>query len=89
MRNLASQSLRRLAQRAMNACAAVALASVAMSGTASAEKVVLGQATATTLTFGPVFAAVELGFFKEENIELEHRNFQGASILIPQAPTRA
>lgn len=56
-------------------------------GTPSAsalEKIIIGQATATSLTFGPVFAAVELGFFKEENLELEHRNFQGASVLIPQ-----
>ena len=54
------------------------------SHTAKAEKIVIGQATATSLTFGPVFAALELGFFKQESLELEFRNFQGASVLIPQ-----
>ncbi len=55
----------------------------------STEKIVVGQATATSLTFGPVFAAIELGFFKEENLELEFKNFQGASVLIPQVANKS
>lgn len=70
-----------LARSAMAALAALVLA---MPSAEAMEKIVVGQATATSLTFGPVFAAVELGFFKDENLELEHRNFQGASVLIPQ-----
>ena len=70
-----------LARSGMAALAALVLG---MLSAGAMEKIVVGQATATSLTFGPVFAAVELGFFKEENLELEHRNFQGASVLIPQ-----
>lgn len=70
-----------LARSGMAALAALVLG---MPSAGAKEKIVVGQATATSLTFGPVFAAVELGFFKEENLELEHRNFQGASVLIPQ-----
>lgn len=55
----------------------------------SQEKIVVGQATATSLTFGPVFAAIELGFFKEENLELDFKNFSGASILIPQVANKS
>lgn len=66
-------------------CAAI-LMSLALntSGADAVEKIVVGQATATSLTFGPVFAAIELGFFKQENLELDFRNFQGAALLIPQ-----
>lgn len=53
------------------------------------EKIVVGQATATSLTFGPVFAAIELGFFKQENLELEFKNFAGASVLIPQIANKS
>lgn len=68
------------------ACAVAAITMVAssVSGVVAAEKIIVGQATATSLTFGPVFAAVELGFFEQENLELDFRNFQGASVLIPQ-----
>ncbi len=50
---------------------------------AHAELVKLGQPAATTLTFGPIFAAMELGYFKEENIELEILDFNGSSTLLP------
>jgi NitT/TauT family transport system substrate-binding protein len=89
MRDLASQSIRRLMHCAMSACAAAVLTSLVVPGAGAAEKVVVGQATSTSLTFGPVYAAVELGFFKDENIELEHRNFQGASVLIPQIANKS
>ncbi len=69
--------------------AAVAVAASLLAVPAQAELVSLGQATATSLTFGPVFAAVELGFFKEEDIELQHLNFQGASVLLPQLASKA
>ncbi len=71
----------RLARSAMVAFAVLAMGAP---GAGAAEKIVVGQATATSLTFGPVFAAVELGFFKEEGLELDLKNFQGASVLIPQ-----
>ena len=51
---------------------------------ARAELVKLGQATGTSLTFGPIYAAIELGYFKEEDIKLEILEFQGASVLLPQ-----
>ena len=51
---------------------------------ARAELVKLGQATSTSLTFGPIYASIELGYFKEEDIKLEILEFQGASVLLPQ-----
>ncbi|WP_213769329.1 ABC transporter substrate-binding protein [Bradyrhizobium sp. dw_78] len=50
---------------------------------AKAESVKLGQPAATTLTFGPIFAAMQLGYFKEENIDLEILDFSGSSTLLP------
>lgn len=68
-----------------------ALVSVGLvcSAPARAEVVKVGQATATSLTFGPVYAAIELGYFKAENIEIENLNFQGASVLLPQVANKA
>lgn len=50
---------------------------------ALAEQVKLGQPAATTLTFGPIFAAMELGYFKQEGIDLEILDFNGSSTLMP------
>ncbi|CAL8981384.1 Riboflavin-binding protein RibY [Rhodoplanes serenus] len=74
------------------AISAVVLSGAALSTTAvaaRAEVVTLGQATATSLTFGPVFAAVELGYFEQEKIELRFLNFQGASVLLPQVANKS
>lgn len=57
---------------------------VPASGQQALEKVRLGQVTSTSLTFAPIFAAQELGYFAEEGIELEHLNFAGGSVLQPQ-----
>lgn len=68
---------------------AASLATVLFSSIAAqAEIVKVGQATATSLTFGPVYAAIELGYFKQENIEIENLNFQGASVLLPQVANK-
>lgn len=48
------------------------------------QKVRLGQVTSTSMTFAPIFAAQELGFFADEGIDLEHLNFSGGSVLQPQ-----
>jgi NitT/TauT family transport system substrate-binding protein len=65
------------------------LATVAAgASTAHAEHVTLGQATSTSLTFGPVYAAIDLGYFKQENIELEILDFKGASVLLPQVANK-
>ncbi len=42
-----------------------------------------------SLTFRPIYAAIDLGYFKQENIELEILDFQGASILLPQVANNA
>ena len=66
--------------------------SVALAVPASAqkalEKVRLGQVTSTSMTFAPIFAAQELGYFAEEGIELEHLNFKGGSVLQPQIASK-
>jgi NitT/TauT family transport system substrate-binding protein len=56
---------------------------------ASATEVTLGQAARTSLTFGPVFAAMELGYFREEGIELKVLEFQGTSVLLPQIANKS
>lgn len=77
-------------QRAARVGFAALLPLMAINPAAKAqEKIVVGQATATSLTFGPVFAAIELGFFKEENLELDFKNFSGASVLIPQVANKS
>ncbi|MCW5679953.1 MAG: ABC transporter substrate-binding protein [Xanthobacteraceae bacterium] len=79
-----------LLQRAVRIGFAALLSVSASSLAANAqEKIVVGQATATSLTFGPVFAAIELGFFKEEGLELDFKNFSGASVLIPQIANKS
>jgi NitT/TauT family transport system substrate-binding protein len=54
-----------------------------------AEVVTIGQATTTTLTFAPIYAAMELGFFKEEDIEPKILEFLGSSILLPQVASKS
>lgn len=65
----------------------------AMSGMAqqaqALEKIVLGQAATTSLTFGTIFAGMELGYFKDEGIELQIQDFQGASILLTQVANKS
>jgi NitT/TauT family transport system substrate-binding protein len=48
------------------------------------EVVTVAQATNMSLTFAPILAAEELGFFKQEGIKLELLEFQGAAVIIPQ-----
>jgi NitT/TauT family transport system substrate-binding protein len=55
----------------------------------AATIVTLGQPARTSLTFGPVFAAMELGFFAEEGIELKILEFQGTSVLLPQIANKS
>ncbi len=69
---------------ALSALVSVVFAVSPASAQKALEKVRLGQVTSTSLTFAPVFAAQELGFFAEEGIELEHLNFKGGSVLQPQ-----
>jgi NitT/TauT family transport system substrate-binding protein len=81
---------KRLVRRGLQVSSAAMIAMLVGGGVAtSAERIVVGQATATSLTFGPVFAAIELGFFADENLELDFRNFQGASVLIPQVANKS
>jgi NitT/TauT family transport system substrate-binding protein len=68
---------------------ALAATSLAFASDGRAEVVKVGQATATSLTFGPIYAAIELGYFKAENIEIENLNFQGASVLLPQVANKS
>jgi NitT/TauT family transport system substrate-binding protein len=56
---------------------------------APATEITLGQAARTSLTFGPVFAALELGYFREEGIELKVLEFQGTSVLLPQIANKS
>lgn len=66
----------------------LAFATSPVSAQKALEKVKLGQVTSTSLTFAPIFAAQELGFFAEEGIELEHLNFSGGSVLQPQIASK-
>jgi NitT/TauT family transport system substrate-binding protein len=87
--HMAGTPTRSMVHRAIRPMAVLALAVAAFVTPAKAESVVLGQATNTSLTFGPVFAGIELGFFKDESIELQILDFQGASVLLPQIANKA
>lgn len=56
------------------------LASTAMAQT----KVVFGTVTAVTLSLGAPVAAKQLGFFKEEGLDVDIIEFNGTGTLIPQ-----
>jgi NitT/TauT family transport system substrate-binding protein len=74
------------ALRLLSAFMLVSLSGIAH---AAATEVTLGEPARTTLTFGPVFAAMELGYFAQEGIELKILEFQGTSILLPQIANKS
>ncbi len=57
--------------------------------TLAAESIVVGQPTAVTIGGAYFTAAMELGFFKEENIEPKMQEFLGGSIAITQVATKS
>lgn len=58
-------------------------------GSAEAQtRVQIGQVTTTTLTFAPVIFAQNLGFFREEGLEIEIVEFNGTGTLLPQIVNR-
>ena len=67
------------------ALTAVALGSGAIAGIAHAQtKVVFGTVTSVTLSLGVIVAAKQLGFFKDEGLEVEIVSFNGTATLLPQ-----
>ncbi|MCA9091065.1 MAG: ABC transporter substrate-binding protein [Planctomycetaceae bacterium] len=72
-----------LSTRSVGLAAAMAFAALAWAP-ASAEVVKFGQATSNSVRMAPIYAAIELGYFREEGIELEFLNFKGAAVLLPQ-----
>lgn len=57
----------------------------------AAEKLIFGNPNPAGLNIGmgPFFYAMEMGFFKEEGIELEFINFNGGAILDPQLANKS
>jgi NitT/TauT family transport system substrate-binding protein len=54
----------------------------------AAETVIFGTVTRITLGYAPIVAAAELGYFKEEDIDLQLREFVGTAVLMPQIATK-
>lgn len=78
-----------IGRRTLTLAAALALGGAATLGTAEAQtRVQIGQVTATTLTFAPIIFAQNLGFFREEGIEIEIVEFNGTGTLLPQIVNR-
>ncbi len=67
---------------AMLAVSALTLTSVPAK--AELVKLVYGNVTSMTLSQAPMVAAKELGYFKEEGLEVELMGFKGTGTLIPQ-----
>lgn len=59
------------------------IAMVASSASAQ-TKVVFGTVTSVTLSLGAITAAKQLGFFKEEGLDVEIVSFNGTGTLLPQ-----
>jgi NitT/TauT family transport system substrate-binding protein len=63
------------------------LASVAL-GAGATETVVFGTVTRITVGYAPLVAAMDLGYFKQEDIDLQIREFVGTAVLMPQIATK-
>lgn len=48
------------------------------------DKVTLGFVPAITISYASIMLAEELGYFKEEKIQIEYLEFRGSAILLPQ-----
>lgn len=77
-----------LRRQALALTAALAVSGAAATTAPAQTRVQLGQVTTTTLTFAPVIFAQNLGFFREEGIELEIVEFNGTGTLLPQIVSR-
>lgn len=66
------------------AVAAAALALVPAATAQAQEKVIFGTVTSVTLSLGVIVAAKQLGFFKDEGLDLEIVAFNGTGTLLPQ-----
>ena len=55
------------------------------------EKLVFGNPNPAGLNIGlgPIFYATQMGFFKEENLEIEYVNFNGGAVLDPQVANKS
>lgn len=63
---------------------AFTLASAASTNASAQDKVSIGYVPAITISYASTMFAAELGYFKEEKIEVEFLEFKGSAILLPQ-----
>jgi NitT/TauT family transport system substrate-binding protein len=78
----------------MKTCLAIArgaLAALALAGAAAnaQEKVVLAMPTVVGAQYSDIAFGLDLGFFKEEGIDLQLVAFQGSGIAVPQVVNKA
>lgn len=69
--------------------AGVALAAALAAPAFALDKVVYGTASRVGLVNSAMYAAQELGFFKDEGIELETVQFEGTGVLLPQMANKS
>lgn len=80
--------MNRLKKFAASLALSLALPLACISSAMAVETVVFGTVTRITVGYAPLIAAQELGYFKEENIDLQIREFVGSAVLMPQIATK-
>jgi len=81
--------LRRALRGAIFTLGALALAGGALIPAVAQQKVKLGTPARVTYSYSPFLLAIEMGYFKEEGIELEIIEFLGTSVLVPQVANKS
>lgn len=79
---------RKLLKLALPLVAAAAVAALPVRHAQAQEKVVFGTVTAITLSVGVITTAKQLGFFKEEGLDVEIVSFNGTGTLLPQMTSK-
>jgi NitT/TauT family transport system substrate-binding protein len=64
--------------------AALLTAQLGASPAPALEKVVFGTGAPLSVDYSEIFFGIELGFFREEGVELSLVGFQGGGVLVPQ-----
>lgn len=74
----------RLCPRGIGALSAILFGLYCGPAAAASTKVVLGYVPAVTISYASTMLAAELGYFKEEGIDISFVEFKGSAILLPQ-----
>ena len=68
------------------ACAMIVLANPS---TGSAEKLVFATPSPTSISYAPFAMSFQMGYFKEEGLEVEMVRIKGSGTLVPQVANKS